>query len=235
MLKYIVIIAMVVDHVAWKFVDGTHPIIGGIMHVFGRFTGPTMAYFLGEGYSYSHDVKKYQQRLGIFAVISWIPFCFMENGTLPIEISSGGIAFHPEQSVIYTLFLGITAIRVWDSEKFERPVKITIVTALCMISCIGDWAVMDVLAPLFVHIYRNDPKAKWTAFTLTFAVLNVPIAVLFFKNNWFQLGVLLVPVILMNFYNGKGGSKKPFHKWFFYIFYPAHMLVIGIIRYFVLA
>ena len=48
-IKYIVIIAMLIDHIAWGFVDAKIPLLGGAMHFIGRLTGPTMAYFVGEG------------------------------------------------------------------------------------------------------------------------------------------------------------------------------------------
>lgn len=47
-IKYIVILAMLIDHIAWAFV----PLAswqGQIMHMIGRLTGPTMAYFIAEG------------------------------------------------------------------------------------------------------------------------------------------------------------------------------------------
>lgn len=46
----------------------------------------------------------------------------------------------------------------------------------------------------------------------------------------YQLGVLLVPLLLHYTYNGKAGSKKPIHKWFFYVFYPLHLLVLGLLK-----
>lgn len=69
-IKYIVIIAMLIDHIAWGFVDDINPFLGSCMHFVGRLTGPTMAYFVGEGYSYTKDVGKYQKRLALFALIS---------------------------------------------------------------------------------------------------------------------------------------------------------------------
>ena len=70
-LKYLVIAAMLIDHIAWAFVP-TASLLGQVMHVIGRLTGPTMAYMLAEGYHYTRNVKKYAMRLGIFAVISWL-------------------------------------------------------------------------------------------------------------------------------------------------------------------
>lgn len=70
-IKYVAIIAMLIDHIAWGFVDPIHPLLGQIMHFIGRFTGPTMAFFVGQGYIYTRDVKKYQLRLGLCALASW--------------------------------------------------------------------------------------------------------------------------------------------------------------------
>ena len=78
-LKYLVIAAMLIDHIAWAFVP-TASLLGQVMHIIGRLTGPTMAYMLAEGYRYTRSVKKYAMRLGIFAVISWLPFSYFESG-----------------------------------------------------------------------------------------------------------------------------------------------------------
>lgn len=42
-IKYIVVITMIIDHIAWSFVDRTNPYFGGVMHLIGRLTGATMA------------------------------------------------------------------------------------------------------------------------------------------------------------------------------------------------
>ena len=76
-LKYLVIAAMLIDHIAWAFVP-TASLLGQVMHVIGRLTGPTMAYMLAEGYHYTRNVKKYAMRLGFFAVISWLPFSYFD-------------------------------------------------------------------------------------------------------------------------------------------------------------
>jgi uncharacterized membrane protein len=56
-LKYIAIVAMLIDHIAWAFVP-TYTVLGEVMHFIGRLTGPVMAYFLAEGYIHTHDRKK---------------------------------------------------------------------------------------------------------------------------------------------------------------------------------
>lgn len=51
-IKYLIIIAMIIDHIALKFVDCSQSIVGGFMHLIGRLVCPTMAYFIAEGYYY---------------------------------------------------------------------------------------------------------------------------------------------------------------------------------------
>ncbi|MBO6017570.1 MAG: protein TraX, partial [Oscillospiraceae bacterium] len=41
----------------------------------------------------------------------------------------------------------------------------------------------------------------------------------------FQFGGLLAPLLLKR-YNGERGSAAAFHKWFFYAFYPLHLLLL---------
>lgn len=218
-LKYLVIFAMLIDHIAWAFVP-MDSVLGQAMHFIGRLTGPTMAYFVAEGYSHTRNVKKYALRLGIFALLSWLPFSYFESGTIGLHFG-----------VIYTLFLGLLAIWLWDKGRCTQEVKLLGVFGLCALSVLGDWPVFDVLFCLLFFVFRENPRKKWTAFCAVALVccLNV-----FYSDPWwsglFMLGIFCVPLLLHFFYHGKNGSKKPFHKWFFYVFYPAHLLVLAIIR-----
>lgn len=250
-LKYLVIIAMLIDHIAWAFVP-IDSVLGQVMHFIGRLTGPTMAYFVAEGYHYTRNVKKYALRLGIFALISWVPFVYFEYGCLPITISGGDVvtsggglrfymaeqdvtlAIHLQFGVLFTLLLGLLAIWLWDKGNCPKWCKVLGTIGLCILSLLGDWPIFDVLYCLFFFRYREKPKDKWTAFCIVTLVCCMSILVA--KPLWtglFQLGIFMVPLLVQLCYNGESGSKKPVHKWFFYIFYPAHLLILGILRWLV--
>ena len=228
-IKYLVIVAMLIDHIAWAFVP-TSSIPGQVMHFIGRLTGPTMAYFIAEGYAYTHNVKRYALRLGIFALISWAPFVLFEYGTLPVWFVDGEIRWEPSFGVIYTLFLSLLAIWLWDKGKCKRWLKILGIVGLCILSVFGDWPVFDVLFALFFFIYKDDTKKKWIAFSgIAFVEVGF-IMLLGGMSQFFQIGVFMIPLLFLFCYNGESGSKRSIHKWFFYLFYPAHLLVLGLIR-----
>lgn len=243
-LKYIVIAAMLIDHIAWSFVP-TESVLGQIMHFIGRLTGPTMSYFVAEGYYYTRNVKKYALRLGIFALLSWVPFVYFEFGHLPVYMVSTTVGadhqtidywqFIPQFGVLYTLLLGLLAIWLWDKGKCSKPVKVLGIIGLCILSVFGDWPIFDVLWCLFLFIYRKDTRSKWTAFFwigISFCIISICMSG--WINSLWTFGIFMVPFMIQYCYNGKSGSKKAFHKWFFYIFYPLHLLLLGILRWYVL-
>lgn len=51
-------------------------------------------------------------RLALFAFISWPAFVYFEFGSLLLNFENGLILLNPLQSVIFTLFLGLSAIRI---------------------------------------------------------------------------------------------------------------------------
>jgi hypothetical protein len=208
-----------------------------------------MAFFIAEGYVHTSDVKGYIKRLAIFALVSWPAFTLFEYGALPVMIypvargnisgafeialGSGGymLAVFPWFGVIYTLLLSLLAVYVWDksTDTGKRNAQLA---ALCILSIFGDWAVFDILYALNFFINRNDSKRKWINFII---ITFIQIALVCAKSSdyiWslYQLGIFMVPVLIGIFYNGKSGSKGRFHKWFFYIFYPAHLLIIALIK-----
>ena len=158
-LKYLAIVAMLIDHIAWGFVP-LGSAAGQIMHFIGRLTGPTMAFFLAEGYQHTHDRKRYALRLALFALISWPAFSWFEKG-LPFTMHFG---------VIYTLLIGFFAILLWDRAPIPTALKIVGLVGLCLLSRPGDWSPFDVLWPVFLWIFRDDPARKWRSYWIIAAV-----------------------------------------------------------------
>lgn len=121
-LKYIAVIAMVIDHIGWAWVP-TASVLGQLMHLIGRFTAPIMCFFIAEGYYHTRDVNKYLTRLFVFALISHFPFAFAEGvQSKPIWTENGSIHFNEElflssTGVIFTLFLGLMALKIWQTEE----------------------------------------------------------------------------------------------------------------------
>ncbi|MEG0615074.1 MAG: TraX family protein [Oscillospiraceae bacterium] len=231
-LKIFAIIAMLIDHIAWAFVPLETP-LGQIMHAIGRTTAPLMSFFIAEGFFYTKNVKKYLLRLGIFAVISHFAFAFFETGHF---------LYFKMTSVIYTLFLALLALVIVHS-KMPTAVKVILVVLLSIISSFGDWRCSPILWALAIDLNRGNKVKQIIWFSV--ASLFFPAFLIFghlilfqtfppASQILFQFATLLaVPIIL--FYNGKKGSNKPFFKWAFYIFYPLHMLIIGLLNYVILA
>ena len=220
-IKYLVIIAMTIDHIAWAFVN-TASVEGQLMHFIGRLTGPVMAYFITEGYIHTRNIKKYALRMGVFAIISWMPFSLFSEGAWPTAY----------MGVIYTLFLGLIAIWVWDKLGAPEWVKKLIVIGLCIISIIGDWPIVDVLCPWLLFVYRDDEKKKWKVFWGV-GILDIMLFGFGGYPLWtgiYNLGVFMAIALLQFCYSGKKGSNRPVHKWFFYVYYPAHLLILYLLK-----
>ena len=217
-IKYIAIIAMVIDHIAYAFIHDTN-LAYLIMRFFGRITGPTMAYFLAEGYYYTRDIKRYVLRLGIFTLISWIPFSIFEYGMII-----------PRLGVIYTLLLGLIAIWIWDRGRCSSELKVSCLSGLCLLSYFGDWSVYNVSWCFTFYIFRDNIKLKWTAYCCICAVYCLRAFNHSPNTSIASVGVFTAPALIGLAYSGKSGSRKKIHKWFFYVFYPLHMIIISVMQ-----
>lgn len=223
-LKLIAIVAMLTDHIAWAFVP-FGSIMGQTMHVIGRITAPIMCFMVAEGYHKTRDPIKYAKRLGLFALISHMPYVYFETG-----------GFNPlhTTSVIFTLFLGLAALIIQDSPKYEPAMKSVFFLIICIISCLGDWNVIAVIWIHFFSVFHYDRKKQMKYFSIVSAVMIVLSIILCafmgqWYNNLFQFGVFLAVPLLTN-YNGVRKSGKT-GKCFFYIFYPAHLVLLAVLKY----
>lgn len=231
-IKYIAVTAMFIDHIARCFVD-FNSVPGQIMHILGRITAPIMSFFIAEGFHHTKNIKRYVLRLVIFALISWFPFIYMLTEELPIAIENDRIYLNPHQSMIFTLFLALLSLKIVHNEKMSPVSRLFTILPLIFISLISDWYCLPIIWTLLFDKYRNDYRKQAAAFIISNIIMIPLVHGLLFGNQLseylFQFGVLLaLPILFL--YNGKKGSSSKFNKWFFYVFYPLHITILGLLK-----
>lgn len=228
-LKLIAIFAMTIDHIAWLLVDiATWQ--GQLMHFVGRLTAPLMCLFLVEGYFLTKNKINYAQRLLIFALLSQIPFTLLSVSIQDL-ITNPSIIFN-KANILFNLFLGLLSIGVMQS-RWHFITRCCAVVFLLYLSLFMDWGIYVIVFCLVLSYFRDNYKQQIIAYLLTAMALllladlgfNPAMPMLVF--SWFPLGILLVPIVWY-FYDGKKGSNWG-GRYFFYWYYPAHMLILAII------
>ena len=129
-------------------------------------------------------------------------------------------------SLIFGFIVGIVIYLAvshnWDEEKKIRVSASLFVTLFFFVAAellhtdYGGWGVLAIIA---IYVFRNS-KTKgfaWGMIALTIKSVGE--------------GVAFLDLIPLKFYNGQRGLKM---KYFFYAFYPVHLLLLFLIRYWIL-
>jgi hypothetical protein len=95
----------------------------------------------------------------------------------------------------------------------------------------SDWSTPAVLAILFMGRHRGNFNRQMLDMAGVLAVYAVICGFLFAPiYGLIHIGVI-IPIMLLTFYNGaRGTAGGKAMKWMFYIYYPAHLLILGIIK-----
>ena len=213
-LKLIAIIAMTIDHIADLIYPGMqNNIISIILHIIGRLTAPIMFFFICEGFYYTKNLKKYILRLFIFAIISHFAYCFA-FGINYIPFSTGNI--FNQTSIMWSLAWSVVALYIVNGKNnLKNWQKWILIILINVITFSADWSSIAVMAIL--SMYENRGNLKKQMLSMSFWVLIYAI-----------VSFLFVYPLLKN-YNGEKG-KLNWMKWFFYLYYPLHLIVVGILR-----
>lgn len=266
-LKYIAIIAMVIDHITVAFLrtaalssspQSVSFILYAVLRGIGRLTMPLMVFCLVEGFTHTRNLRRYLARLFVFAVISHFAFVYFNYGSFfftpkhPIYFQTG---------IIAALFFALLLLTVLFKTQLFIGVKILLSIVIFFLSFFCDWTFYPLLLTLIFYLFREHIFLKiftyilsipfWIFFNRYTAIVKNSIAVnrvnvlhawnetiaYFEKYYYFQLFMLglflVIPFIAL--YNGKKTKLKnadtpkrqAVKKYFFYIFYPAHLIVLG--------
>lgn len=185
-----------------------------VMRWIGRLAFPLFCFLLVEGFLHTRNRGKYALRLGLFALISEIPFDLA---------FSGCVLSLKNNNVFFTLLAGF--LMMWGMEEFKKRTPegrkwlFAVAVVVCAaVACVLAEMVFDssygaagVLTILALYLLRRNPAFAMCVGTLLLAVLNFSYTQLF----------ALPAAALVALYNGRRG---PGLKYFFYGFYPVHLL-----------
>lgn len=240
-LKIFAMVFMVLDHAYMTVVN-----VAGFewMTQVGRIAFPIFAFQIAQGYTHTSSKNKYIRNMFIFALISEIPYNIMMGG----EIIG---PFH--QNVMFTFLLALIFLKLIDKIRFTNAnifFKAILIGCVCYLSVIVgtltfvDYLGFGVLTVLIFYIASLMPN-KFAAFGFEFLGLFIINCIflggkiIIFPNGFGfpKQGFALISLIFILLYNGKkqltGKADKTF-KYFSYLFYPVHILILSLIALYVL-
>ncbi len=205
----------------------------------GRISFPIFAFMIVEGYFHTKNLKKYVSRLLLFAVISEIPF----------NIAMGSRIFYPiHQNVLWTFLISILLIflnekarkqeRLWV--KIITPVYTVLLGYILGILTMVDFYHAGILTVLVFYFFRQK---KWGSYILQIVCIwyinaemlggfsyeiTIGDKTFYLMRQAFAL-LALIPIFL---YRGKQGYHSKFIQYTYYAFYPLHLLVLGLVKFF---
>ncbi len=224
-LKLIAIVTMLIDHFAagvyaelyskgyflqWSMSEYAADIYY-ICRNIGRFAFPVFCFLLVEGFFYTKSRLKYLRNLLIFALVSEVPFDLL----LEEKIGFAGQNVFFTLAIAFGVIWGITKVK----EKFAAEPTVsfflqgTAIVAGCLLAygLRTDYSYYGIVLVVIFYYYRKN------------RILACLVGYI-----WFTFEPWCFPAfIALLFYSGKRGISL---KYFFYAFYPAHLLLLYVLR-----
>ena len=210
-------VTMLIDHIGAVLIPVSDPSYE-ILRIIGRIAFPIYIFMLVEGFYHTKNVNKYLMRLGIFALISEIPF------DLAFYRSLGDFS---HQNIFFTLFIGLGMMYLMSiiETRFAKNILASnfldavVLILACLVAEVlhVDYRSSGIILIAVFYLFR---KNKFMLTFMLFVVLN------FYLGGGINI-YAMASLIFIFLYNGKKGKEV---KYLFYGFYPLHLLVLFGIR-----
>lgn len=206
-LKLIAAAAMLTDHIGCLF----FPDLIWLRYI-GRLAFPIFVFLLVEGALHTRNIKKYLARLAAFAVVSEIPY--------DLAFGSRLLRFEA-QNIFVTLFIALFCLAVMIHLQTEYGIRgfymgtaVFAAGGLLALLVRAEYGLCGIAVVYIMYIFRLNNVKKLLLTLLIFGLMP--------GYQWFGAAALLITWG----YNGEKGAKAAWIKWAFYIFYPAHLLIL---------
>lgn len=183
--------------------------IGYVLEFIGGLSVPVFAFLLVEGFLHTSDFRKYLLRMAAFALISEIPYDLAIRGSF-IDLSS--------QNPLFTMTIGLLMLYFLRMLREKYKGISSALLQIILVICAYFWAnllranygfgVLLLIAIFYCFYSRNVLKTLFGVI-VSFLYITGPLA---FYGIWC--------------YTEERTDRLP--KYAYYIFYPAHLLVLGV-------
>ncbi len=216
-LKIIAAVTMFIDHAGLILFPQYR-----IFRIIGRLAFPIYAYCIAEGFRYTKNRKKYFLRVFVLGLLCQIVYTVVER-----DIYLGIL-------LTFSMSIGLMALADqflaerregkigWGILFFPAVIAVYLLTRYVVV----DYGFFGVMLPVFASLFKDKPR-RLAMFGAGLLAVSLEQYLLGSMTQFFSL-FALVPLFL---YNGKQGKYKL--KNFFYIFYPAHMVFLYGIGFFI--
>ena len=243
-LKIIALLSMLWDHLAYVWplaltvevlffpeVSETIPallVLQRAADYIGRIAAPIFLFSIANGYRHTRNFKKYALRLLIFACLAEYPYYLL-------------FGFHG--NIMFTLLLGLLTLRLVDWGNGKRDglgyvLAAGVVIAAQYLSLTEGNGSYILFIPVFYWTEHWPVRRKALLWLFLMPLSRYKLIWMFFSEQlftyrWFHMLCLnaLGPLLGVAFtfcYNGKKGAAFPGDKYLWYIFYPTHLLLLGL-------
>ncbi len=249
LLKIIAIVTMLIDHVGVLLLPQLE-----ILRTIGRISFPIFCFFISNGFRYTSDRKKYFTRILIFAFISQIPYMFLNYGA-KFEPLHFNVLFLFAYSIIVLHF-----IDKYKDKKVLATLITLVLTAIPVILMFNidgfmfSYNYYGILLVIIFYVFHNDNtkilisflllsigeaylsaltyRAKELGFVNTLVDFKGTLDFFIKYSNAFLFQSRSIMGIITIFALSKVNLSFRINKYFFYAFYPVHISILLLIRYF---
>ncbi len=232
MLKWIAALLMLVDHAALLLLPYGSPLYIGCRFV-GRLAMPIFAYKVALGFIHTKNFNKYLTRMLVMTLFAQVPFTYiLYQASLPALITStNGLIFVMHWNIGLTFSIVLLILHLMPKQTLGSSLTIF---ALLFVANYADYGIYGVLLVALFYMYATH-RIQWRQLTMLFGLLCLfqlsglryaSLAPLQALVVFFNATLPLVSLLLIRY-----APDKPVRlpRYFFYVFYPLHMFILGVL------
>ena len=202
-LKVIAILSMTIDHIAYYY-GVSNPYVYDLMRTIGRIAFPTFAFLLAEGYVHTRNRQWYMLSLFTFAILSEIPWILLNHDN--------------SHNVLFTLLAGVIGMYIIDTSRNKwvtLPSLVLIGSTTLMAET--DYSLNGFVLTLLFFMFRGRPDLQM--------LFGLPL-----MYEYGFMGILMAFAVIFLYNGERGFIHGKAAKYAFYAFYPAHLMLIYLMR-----